>query len=111
MDNTREKAVKDVIERFSYQGSAPLSREGFVRAVIEAYESALCQPIETVKDDGSVFDVWTTQGERICDCTFANFGSLGRRLCQPAPGGGYSYLCIELLTHWRPIPVPPSSEA
>ena len=70
--------------------------------IIAAYEAALWQPIETVEDDGSLFDVWTTEGQRIPDCSFADFGQHGRQLCQPAEGGGHSYLHREFVTHWRP---------
>ncbi len=64
------------------------------------------QPIESLPDDLSDFDLWA-DGKRFTDCTRCN-NKFGLYECENS--FGYVFKEINKATHWRPLPQPPKEQ-
>jgi len=111
MTDAREKAIEAAWEAAGKYGVQ--LRENLIEDAIAAYEAALWQPIETAPKDGSFVIVASS------DSSFGWVRGFARWASVAGIDGWISYgafdppgnLGLGHPTHWRPIPVPPTSGA
>lgn len=67
------------------------------------------KPIETAPKDGTIVDLWTRIGERWTDCHWnVDKGDWLRWGLDSWGGNGWQRI-VDPLTHWMPLPPPPTA--